>query len=100
MIHHFLQSKSKSFERQWMGGILLWLLLYRVCIGPIRETTRVPALGDRGIMVLAGALTFTLEAVAFGSPTVCRYSACFRRFQFRVWHPARLVCMGGGAIVP
>jgi sulfoxide reductase heme-binding subunit YedZ len=66
MIHHFLQSKLEVFEPTWMGGILLWLLLYRVMHWAYpRNNAEFPLWVIAASWFVAGALTFTLEAVAF-----------------------------------
>jgi sulfoxide reductase heme-binding subunit YedZ len=75
MIHHFMQSKLEVFEPTWMGGILLWLLLYRVLHWRYPPAnTEFPIGVIAASWFVAGALTFILEAVgfwiAYGAPVL------------------------------
>jgi len=65
MIHHFLQSKLEVFEPTWMGGILLWLLLYRVLHWAYPRNVEFPLWVIAASWFVAGALTFLFEAVGF-----------------------------------
>ena len=65
MIHHFLQSKLQVFEPTWMGGILLWLLMYRAMHWAWPRNGEFPLWVIALSWFLAGALTFLTEAIAF-----------------------------------
>ena len=66
MIHHFLQSKLEVFEPTWMGGILLWLLLYRGLHWAYpRNNAEFPLWVIVASWFVAGALTFLFEAIGF-----------------------------------
>ena len=65
MIHHFLQSKLEVFEPTWMGGILLWLMLYRVMHWAYPRNTEFPLWVIAASWFVAGALTFLFEAIGF-----------------------------------
>jgi methionine sulfoxide reductase heme-binding subunit len=65
MIHHFMQSKLEVFEPTWMGGILLWLLLYRVLHWRYPRNSEFPIWVIAASWFVAGALTFILEAIGF-----------------------------------
>lgn len=65
MIHHFLQSKLEVYEPTWMGGILLWLLMYRVMHWLYPRNSEFPISVIAASWFVAGALTFILEAIGF-----------------------------------
>ena len=65
MIHHFLQSKLEVFEPTWMGGILLWLMLYRVLHWTYPRNAEFPLWVIAASWFVAGALTFLFEAIGF-----------------------------------
>ena len=65
MVHHFLQSKLEVFEPTWMGGILLWLLMYRVMHWVSPRNAEFPLWVIALSWFVAGALTFLFEAIGF-----------------------------------
>jgi sulfoxide reductase heme-binding subunit YedZ len=64
-IHYFMQSKLEVFEPTWIGGILLWLLLYRFLHWRFPRQDEFPLYVIAGTWFLVGALTFLAEAFAF-----------------------------------
>ena len=101
MIHHFMQSKLEVFEPTWMGGILLWLLLYRFLHWRYPPAnTEFPVSVIAASWFFAGALTFLLEAIgfwiAYGAPILLVLMADFT-FQAGI-RPGWIV-WGVGAIV-
>jgi sulfoxide reductase heme-binding subunit YedZ len=65
MIHHFMQSKLDVYQPTWMGGVLLWLLLYRIMHWAYPRNTEFPAWAIAASWLVAGTLTFVLEAIGF-----------------------------------
>lgn len=64
-IHYFMQSKLQVFEPTWIGGILLWLLLYRFLHWRFPRQDEFPLAVIAGTWFLIGAITFVAEAIAF-----------------------------------
>jgi methionine sulfoxide reductase heme-binding subunit len=64
-VHYFMQSKLEVFEPTVIGGIFIWLMLYRVL------HWKLPRSGEFPIWIIAfswlcvGALVFLAEAIAF-----------------------------------
>jgi sulfoxide reductase heme-binding subunit YedZ len=101
MIHHFMQSKLEVFEPTWMGGILLWLLLYRVLHWRYPPAnTEFPIVVIAASWFVAGALTFILEAIgfwiAYGAPVL---RVLMVDFTFQVGIRPGWIVWGVGAIV-
>ena len=94
-IHYFMQSKLQVFEPTVMGGIFLWLMLYRVLHWAYPRNSEFPLWVIAGTWFAVGAFTFLAEAIAFW--------IAFRRpdrpragdgFQFPSRNPPGLVCLG------
>jgi methionine sulfoxide reductase heme-binding subunit len=65
MVHHFMQSKLEVYEPTWMGGLLLWLLMYRILHWAYPRNTEFPISVIAASWFAAGALTFILESIGF-----------------------------------
>jgi methionine sulfoxide reductase heme-binding subunit len=65
MVHHFMQSKLEVYEPTWMGGLLLWLLMYRILHWAYPRNTEFPISVIAASWFVAGALTFVLESIGF-----------------------------------
>lgn len=64
-IHYFMQSKLQVFEPTVMGGIFIWLMLYRVLHWKFGSNTEFPLWVIASSWLAVGALVFVAEAVAF-----------------------------------
>jgi len=64
-IHYFMQSKLEVFEPTVIGGIFLWLMLYRLLHWAFPRGNEFPLWVIAGSWVGVGALVFLLEAGAF-----------------------------------
>ena len=64
-IHYFMQSKLEVFEPTVMGGVFLWLMLYRILHWAFPRDGEFPLWVIAGTWFAVGALVFLLEAVAF-----------------------------------
>lgn len=64
-IHYFMQSKLEVFEPTVIGGIFIWLMLYRVLHWAYPRNNEFPLWVIAGTWFAVGAVVFLLEAVAF-----------------------------------
>ena len=64
-IHYFMQSKLQVFEPTVMGGVFLWLMLYRVLHWAYPRGGEFPIWAIAGTWFAVGAFTFLAEAVGF-----------------------------------
>ena len=64
-IHYFMQSKLEVYEPTVIGGVFLWLMLYRVMHWAFPRNTEFPLWVIAASWFIAGALTFLFEAIAF-----------------------------------
>lgn len=65
-IHYFMQSKLEVYEPTVLGGIFVWLMLYRVMHWAFpRNNNEFPIWVIAASWFVVGALTFVLEAVGF-----------------------------------
>jgi sulfoxide reductase heme-binding subunit YedZ len=64
-IHYFMQSKLQVFEPTVMGGIFLWLMLYRLLHWAYPRGGEFPLWVIAGTWFAVGAFTFLAEAVGF-----------------------------------
>jgi sulfoxide reductase heme-binding subunit YedZ len=64
-IHYFMQSKLEVFEPTVMGGIFLWLMLYRVLHWAYPRGGEFPLWVIAASWFAVGAFTFLAEAVGF-----------------------------------
>jgi sulfoxide reductase heme-binding subunit YedZ len=64
-IHYFMQSKLEVFEPTVVGGILIWLMLYRVLHWRFHPAGEFPLWVIAATWFGVGLLTFVLEAVGF-----------------------------------
>jgi sulfoxide reductase heme-binding subunit YedZ len=64
-IHYFMQSKLEVFEPTVMGGIFLWLMLYRVLHWVFPRQNEFPLWVIAVSWLGVGAFTFLTEAIAF-----------------------------------
>jgi len=66
-IHYFMQSKLEVFEPTVIGGIFLWLMLYRVLHWAFpRGGAELPLWAIAASWFAVGILVFVVEAIAFG----------------------------------
>jgi sulfoxide reductase heme-binding subunit YedZ len=65
-IHYFLQSKLEVFEPTVLGGIFVWLMLYRILHWARPGPAEFPLWVIAATWFAVGALTFLVEALAFG----------------------------------
>jgi sulfoxide reductase heme-binding subunit YedZ len=64
-IHYFMQSKLEVFEPTVMGGIFIWLMLYRVLHWASPRSNEFPLWVIAATWFGVGAFVFLAEAVAF-----------------------------------
>jgi sulfoxide reductase heme-binding subunit YedZ len=64
-IHYFMQSKLEVFEPTVIGGIFLWLMLYRLLHWRFHPAGEFPLWVIAATWFGVGLLTFILEAVGF-----------------------------------
>jgi sulfoxide reductase heme-binding subunit YedZ len=64
-IHYFMQSKLEVFEPTVMGGIFIWLMLYRVLHWASPRNNEFPLWVIAATWFGVGAFVFLAEAVAF-----------------------------------
>jgi methionine sulfoxide reductase heme-binding subunit len=64
-IHYFMQSKLEVFEPTVIGGVFIWLMLYRVLHWAYPRSNEFPLWVIAGTWFGVGALVFLLEAIAF-----------------------------------
>jgi methionine sulfoxide reductase heme-binding subunit len=64
-IHYFMQSKLEVFEPTVIGGIFIWLMVYRVLHWQFPRQTEFPLWVIAISWFAVGAFTFLAEAVAF-----------------------------------
>ena len=64
-IHYFMQSKLEVFEPTVMGGIFIWLMLYRVLHWAYPRQGEFPLWVIAATWFAVGAFTFLAEAVGF-----------------------------------
>jgi sulfoxide reductase heme-binding subunit YedZ len=64
-IHYFMQSKLEVFEPTIIGGIFLWLMLYRVLHWAFPRDTEFPLGVIAASWFAVGAIVFIAEAIAF-----------------------------------
>jgi sulfoxide reductase heme-binding subunit YedZ len=64
-IHYFMQSKLEVFEPTIIGGIFLWLMLYRVMHWAFPRETEFPLSIIAASWFAVGSFVFLAEAVAF-----------------------------------
>ena len=99
-IHYFMQSKLEVFEPTVMGGIFLWLMLYRVLHWAFPRGNEFPLSVIAATWFAVGAFTFLTEAIAFwiafGAP-VLRVLAV--DFDFHAGIRPGWYVWGAGAIV-
>lgn len=99
-IHYFMQSKLEVFEPTVMGGIFLWLMLYRVLHWAFPRANEFPLSVIAATWFAVGAFTFLTEAIAFwiafGAP-VLRVLAV--DFDFHAGIRPGWYVWGAGAIV-
>jgi sulfoxide reductase heme-binding subunit YedZ len=65
-IHYFMQSKLEVFEPTVLGGIFIWLMLYRILHWAFPRQGEFPLWVIAATWFAVGAFTFLAEAVAFG----------------------------------
>ena len=66
MTHYFMQSKLEVFEPTVIGGIFLWLMLYRLMHWWFPRSSEFPLLVIAASWLFIGAVVFLAEAVVFG----------------------------------
>ena len=64
-IHYFMQSKLEVFEPTVVGGIVIWLMLYRLLHWRFHPAGEFPLWVIAATWFGVGVLTFLLEAVGF-----------------------------------
>ena len=64
-IHYFMQSKLEVFEPTVLGGVFIWLMLYRMLHWAFPRSTEFPLWAIAATWFAVGALVFLLEAIAF-----------------------------------
>ena len=64
-IHYFMQSKLEVFEPTVIGGIFIWLMLYRLLHWRFRPAGEFPLWVIAATWFGVGLLTFALEAIGF-----------------------------------
>jgi sulfoxide reductase heme-binding subunit YedZ len=98
--HYFLQSKLEVFEPTVMGGIFVWLMLYRVLHWAFPRSSEFPLWVIGATWIGVGAFVFLAEAVgfwiAFGAP-IDRVLAM--DFNFRAGIRPGWYVWGAGAFV-
>jgi sulfoxide reductase heme-binding subunit YedZ len=99
-IHYFMQSKLEVFEPTVMGGVFIWLMLYRVLHWTFPRQGEFPLWAIAASWIAVGAFVFLAEAVgfwlAFGAP-IDRVLAM--DFSFRAGIRPGWYVWGVGAIV-
>jgi sulfoxide reductase heme-binding subunit YedZ len=99
-VHYFMQSKLEVFEPTVMGGIFIWLMVYRVLHWTNPRQGEFPLWVIAASWVAVGALVFLAEAagfwIAFGAP-IDRVLAM--DFSFRAGIRPGWYVWGAGAIV-
>jgi len=64
-IHYFMQSKLEVFEPTIIGGIFLWLMLYRILHWAFPREAEFPLGVIAASWLFVGAFVFVAEAIAF-----------------------------------
>jgi len=66
IVHYFIQSKLKVSEPTWFGGMIGWLLLYRVMAWRLGVERASSAVALALLSIVAGILTAVAEAGYYG----------------------------------
>jgi sulfoxide reductase heme-binding subunit YedZ len=64
-IHYFMQSKLEVFEPTIMGGLTIWLMLYRFLHWKLPRQGEFPIWAIALSWLAVGAFVFLAEAIAF-----------------------------------